>query len=57
MKRLIAVLAVSLAMAFGVAACEPDDGLGSPGVDPGLGSPAVESPMESLAPIESPVGS
>jgi hypothetical protein len=55
MKRLIAVLAVSMAMAFGLAACEPDDGTGgSPGVDaPGLESPAMESPMESLAPIGS----
>jgi hypothetical protein len=48
MKRLIAVLAVSLAMAFGLAACNPDDGTGggtSP--DSGLESPAgggLESP-------------
>jgi len=51
MKRLIAVLAVSLAMAFGVAACEPDDGVGtSPGLDP---APGLETPMETLEPIAS----
>jgi hypothetical protein len=51
MKRLIAVLAVSFAMAFGVAACEPADDLGSPGLDPGV--------EETLAPIETlePIGS
>ena len=61
MKRMIAVLAVSLAMAFGVAACNPDDGTGG-GTSPdsglespaggGLESPALESPM-----MESPAAS
>lgn len=55
MKRLIAVLAVSLAMAFGVAACEPADDAGtSPGLDPGIESPGgLESPMETLEPLSS----
>jgi len=51
MKRLIAVVAVALAMTF-AAACEPDDGTGtSPGIeDPGLGSPSVESMAPEVSP-------
>ena len=54
MKRVIATLAVALAMAFAVAACGPNDGGTSPGLEtaPSLESPEM-SPMETLEPVAS----
>ena len=55
MKRVIATLAVALALAFGVIACEPSNSGGSPGLEsaPSLESPGMESPMETLEPVAS----
>jgi hypothetical protein len=62
MKRLIALGALALTLAF-AAACSPDDsgtdGSAAPGFEsPSLESPAISSPgLESIAPAESPAAS
>jgi hypothetical protein len=63
MKRLIALAALALTLAF-AAACNPDDsgtgGSAAPGFESpnSLESPAMSSPgLESMAPAESPAAS